>query len=692
MAKNDSILLDGILAERATLESLDKGELFELFAFEQILKSYDLTRAELEHGWVDGKDDGGIDGYYTFVNGALVTDLNNFHWPRKGVNIDVVIINCKHKDSFQQQPLNTLFPTLEELLDFEKSPSDFDGKYSNALIRARENTIQAFRRTASTLPKLNFRVVYATRGDTVESNVEARGQQLKRIVSDYFSEANVDLDFLGATELVALHRKNRYVLQLPYSEQLSGERGAYIMLVRLTAYNKFVRDEKGYLRRYLFDSNVRDFLGENRVNHDIFSSLEDLESPEFWWLNNGITILATSATPLGKTEEGNALQLHDVQIVNGLQTTQTIHNYFQSEKASKCDTRCVLVKVIVSDESAIRDKIIRATNNQSSVELASLTATDKIQRDIEAILEQHNWFYERRKNYYKNIGKPVDRFVQPLSLAASVIALVRKSPQVAGRLQSRFMSDSVSYSSVFSEKLPITIWPKLVDIMKIIDKVISTKSPKNKTGRRMISAHRGATALCTIAEYFGTFNFSIEDLLGLDISKISEDRIGEILRYFRTTTVDRPISTDGNSTRIKSPIEILCLQFGNTYKIKETEVIGRWTLPSSHSSVKAKTGASSPNMQKNFAHTREPIDDAKIQLVKSTLPPQPWKPGTQQVVAEKTGLSLNEVRRCIKELVASGEFNNQIDGVVFNKSGIIVCVDIERANRIYQVGERFVRP
>ena len=36
MARNDVILLDGILAERAKAENLDKGELFELFAFEQI--------------------------------------------------------------------------------------------------------------------------------------------------------------------------------------------------------------------------------------------------------------------------------------------------------------------------------------------------------------------------------------------------------------------------------------------------------------------------------------------------------------------------------------------------------------------------------------------------------------------------------------------------------------------------------
>ena len=41
-------------------------------------------------------------------------------------------------------------------------------------------------------------------------------------------------------------------------------------------------------------------MGMNSVNEDIFHSLEDKKSiVDFWWLNNGITILASSARDLG---------------------------------------------------------------------------------------------------------------------------------------------------------------------------------------------------------------------------------------------------------------------------------------------------------------------------------------------------------------------------------------------------------
>lgn len=390
MAKNDAILIDGIIQEKMAAELLDRGEAFELFSFQQILKSYDLTRDEIDSGWVDGKDDGGIDGFYTFINGVLLRNIQEHGWPRKNASLDIWIISCKHQDTFKQAPLNSLFPTIEELLDFSKNPSDFVGQYSVDLIKARQIAVQAFLRTASGLPALNFYFGYASRGDLTElgENIEARGNQLKIIVRDYFSAATVTLEYFGATELIALHRKNRVVLELPFIEELSRAQSAFVLLVPIDTYARFVSDEHGQLRRYLFDSNVRDFLGENRVNQDIADSLLDDKSPDFWWLNNGVTILATSAVPLGKTSSGNAIQLHDVQIVNGLQTTQSIYNFFKTEGA-KSNGRCVMIKVIISEDEDIRDAIIQATNNQSQVEVSALNATDKIQRDIEEILERY---------------------------------------------------------------------------------------------------------------------------------------------------------------------------------------------------------------------------------------------------------------------------------------------------------------
>jgi hypothetical protein len=691
MAKNDTILIDGVVDDIMRSEGLDRGEAFELFSLQQILKSYDLTRDEIDFGWVDGKDDGGIDGFYTFVNGVLLRNPNDNNLPRKNVSIDIWIVSCKHHDSFKQAPLNTLFPTIEELLDFTKEPADFDGQYSEELIGARQLAVHAFRRTASALPIVTFNFAYATRGDltALEENIEARGNQTKRIVSDYFSSAGIFLDYFGATQLIELHRKSRVVLELPYVEELAREQNGYVFLVPIDRYARFVGDDKGQLRRYLFDSNVRDFLGLNRVNLDIFNSLSSDDSPDFWWLNNGVTILATNAVPLGKLATGKAIQLHDVQIVNGLQTTQSIHNYFKIEGA-KANDRCVLVKVIISEDESVRDAIIQATNNQSQVELASLNATDKIQRDIEDILERHDWYYERRKNYYKNIGKPPERFVTPILLAVSLVSILKKAPHRAGQLKTRFMRNPASYEAIFSDKHPIDLWPKLAGIMKCVEIEMINSIPRlNASGHRTIGNWRGAVALCALAKIFCTFKFDQRSILDFDLSKLTSELVENIfskLRSLRASLYGN--QSDGRAKKFGN-IDLVCQMFGKAENISDDDVIGRWSLPTDNSALKPATTKSPINKKEVFDIQKITVSEAEIERVARVLPQQPWPQGIQQQISESLGLDKKTVQIAVKRLIESGVFLHQYTGVVVDAGGYIVAVDPSRADPKYVIGTKY---
>lgn len=83
MAKNDKLLIDGIIDERVEqlLPSSKRDEAFEFFVFEQLLKDYDLSIDELKHGNIDGRNDGGIDGFFIFINGHYLSDPQSFKWP-----------------------------------------------------------------------------------------------------------------------------------------------------------------------------------------------------------------------------------------------------------------------------------------------------------------------------------------------------------------------------------------------------------------------------------------------------------------------------------------------------------------------------------------------------------------------------------------------------------------------------------
>ena len=57
-------------------------------------------------------------------------------------------------------------------------------------------------------------------------------------------------------------------------EDCINQNGQYVVLSSIKDFYNFISDPQGNLNRYLFDSNVRDYLGLNPVNSDILDSLK----------------------------------------------------------------------------------------------------------------------------------------------------------------------------------------------------------------------------------------------------------------------------------------------------------------------------------------------------------------------------------------------------------------------------------
>jgi len=272
VAKNDILLLDSLL-EKARAEYLrakDGSELFELFCFDQLLKDFDLSIDDLEDGWTDGSNDGGIDGMFALIDGQCVDHDLIEGTVRREPTLSLHLFTCRRSDSFEQAPLNSLLSSLSELFDLRKADSDLTYPFSERILERRSIFREAFVSLASKRPKLEIYTYYCCRGDTstLANNLTSRAEQIKSTLKALFSDVVVEFRFVGAAELLELARRQRtYSLRLRYLETFISREGEnYVVLAPLPNYFDFVSDEQGHLRRYLFDSNVRDFLGFGRVS------------------------------------------------------------------------------------------------------------------------------------------------------------------------------------------------------------------------------------------------------------------------------------------------------------------------------------------------------------------------------------------------------------------------------------------
>ena len=521
MNSNSKQLLNDVLLQQRLNRAPDISEqdYFEIFCAEQILKNFQLSYDELQNGIVDGEHDGGIDSAYAFVNGELVYEDLECDKFKGSVDIELHLIQSKTSAGFSEATVNRFISSTRHLLRLEEDYEKLT-QYNEAVKGILDNFRQTYRKLAAKFPTLKLRYYYASKGATaaIHKNLKKKAEELEKVARDLFPEADVAMKFLGAQHLLELARQRPETTHtLQVKKHLSDVDG-YVVLTPLTSYSEFLRDSTGEVRDELFESNVRDFQGVTEVNKEIEHTLRSESVVDFWWMNNGITILASRATLNGDT-----VMIENPQIVNGLQTSKQIANHLQSSDA---DNRSVMVKIVSSEDEETRDKIIKATNSQNRIQSATLRATDKVQRDIEDALKSANLYYDRRKNYYKNEGKPRDRIISISLMAQATMSIILGRPDSARARPSSLIKSDDDYSKVFSESFPISFYVNAAGLIHRVLLVLRTRSEMTARDRTNL---RFYVLYWLAAVETNCVQPNVGQIAALDIDAITDDDIEEAI-------------------------------------------------------------------------------------------------------------------------------------------------------------------
>lgn len=470
MSSNDLVLLNKLLDQRLSEigQGLTEEEYFEIFSAEQVLKDDDLSYEELVAGLVDASGDGGIDLLYFFVNDVPFDEEMDLASLKKGVVLRLALIQTKTASGFSEAAIERMISSARDLFDLNKDLKELSKVYNQALIDGVSHFRKTFLALASRFPTVKFEYAYVTKGIELHPNVERKVRILEQTIKGFFSPISFSFKFLTAADLLASARRSptsTYSLRLAENPISTGQEG-FVCLVTLRDYLAFITDDEGHLRSYLFEGNVRDYQGKTEVNIEIRKTLETTASEDFWWLNNGVSIICSNASLSGKM-----LTIQDAEIVNGLQSSREIYNALHGKDLSK-ESRNVLVRIIKPQSEESRDRIIKATNSQTPIPAASLRATDKIHRDIEEYLYSKGYFYDRRKNYYKNIGKPIKKILAIPFVAQSVMACAFADPSNARARPSSLIKREDDYKRIFCADYPLEVYFKCPIVVQKVSETL----------------------------------------------------------------------------------------------------------------------------------------------------------------------------------------------------------------------------
>lgn len=527
MSKNAQILLENLIEQefRNNDNYSNISEYFEFFSASQILKNQGLSDDEVDNGIVGKGLDGGCDSIYLFLNNLLITPdvVEHISAPKDSI-LEMIIIQSKKTTSFGEDAVMKWKTISGNLLDLSKTTTDFTARYNADILEAFTTFRDTYTRLITSRVKLKFRFYYATLASELHPNVIQQAEELKDTIKGLFPNAVVEVTFVDSDTLFEMYNaviENR--VNLKFADiPISPNQKNYVALVDLKSYFNFIVNDEGDVRKSFFDSNVRDYQGKNNVNSSISETLHRADDNDFWWLNNGVTVLASEATLVNNRE----LQIVNPEIVNGLQTSMEIYNYFsENREALESEKRSILLRIIVPDNEESRDQIIFATNNQTNIPKATLRVTDHIHLQIEMYFKSRGLFYDRRKNYYKNQGHKPAEIVGVSFLAQCLITIFLKKPDYARARPSTLLNDEKTYNELYEKNNDLEVFYRVALLGKKIQKNVRSGSDYSSAEKSDILYY---VLYAVIADVLGKRNITPADIKNLDMDSVTDTLIEDI--------------------------------------------------------------------------------------------------------------------------------------------------------------------
>ncbi|MDC3416664.1 AIPR family protein [Aquibacillus salsiterrae] len=176
----------------------------------------------------------------------------------------------------------------------------------------------------------------------------------------------------------------------------------------------------------LLEKNIRKYLGlrKTRINESISETLTGEKRSNFYFFNNGITMVSDQFSHNALSAENWQVRVKDIQIINGGQTCKTIQETVNKHSDLDFSEAYVLLRLYeLSGESheELQYDITIATNSQNPVDLRDLRANEKIQRDLEIAINELGYSYKRKR---EGISSSVEAI--PSSVAAEAIFSIWK--------------------------------------------------------------------------------------------------------------------------------------------------------------------------------------------------------------------------------------------------------------------------
>lgn len=379
-----------------------------------------------------GNSTQGIDGIAIIINGRFIysiEDIDELIRLNRTIKVKFVLVQAKTSDNFNNQEMSNFF-------NFTKFFFDSDGSVFTT--QEMQKFIELKNYIFDNAEKLDRNpeliMYYFTTGTWADDpTLTAIIDDCKNTMNNMNLFSKVIIKTCGAEDVQNYYRKtfNELTTTFTFDKKvvmysLNEDEIGYCGVLPFKEFSKIILDDSGALKP-VFEDNIRDFLGGNiDVNQSIEESILSGDVNAFSQLNNGVMIVANSSNL-----SGDLMTIKDYQIVNGCQTSHMLYEHMTD--IEELENLMIPVRIISTKDDNLKNKITRATNNQTAIKKEQLEALSTFQKNLEEYYKTYTnpnetLFYERRSGQYRNVSITKSRIVTIPMQIKTVTAMFLNNP------------------------------------------------------------------------------------------------------------------------------------------------------------------------------------------------------------------------------------------------------------------------
>jgi hypothetical protein len=417
-------------------KDFDLGEIAEDKRFEQF-SSYITVRRHYSETFepvdiaLGGGSDTGIDAIAIIVNGALVTDVDDFcdlADSTSTLDVSFVFIQAERSSKFDAQKIGNFgFGVVDFFNQNPKLPRSDDVKAAAEIMKAIYDRSSKFKRS-----RPSCQLYYVTTGTwNNDKNLDVRRTSVISDLVDLTLFESVEFSCIGSAEVSRLYAltKNAISRTVQFTNrvelpEITGVKEAFLGYLPISEFFTLVKGEDGEIVRTIFYDNVRDWQEYNKVNDEMRETVTSDEGERFVLMNNGITVIARDLQRVGAK-----FSIEDFQIVNGCQTS---HVLFDQRDEIDTDKVTVPLRLIVTQDETVIESIIRATNRQTQLReeqfISLMDFSRKLETFFQAFPPESRLYYERRSCQYNRLEVEKTRIITPPNLIRAFASVYLLEP------------------------------------------------------------------------------------------------------------------------------------------------------------------------------------------------------------------------------------------------------------------------